>query len=97
VIASKEAVVPAIVVRNLTPETHAALKARAKRNGRSTEAEVRHILGAAVDTPDISEGLGAAIVRIAQELGVTEDDHRALAAALDEVRDRSVPEPIRFE
>jgi plasmid stability protein len=35
---------PAVTVRNLPEETHRALKLRAARNGRSTEAEIRHIL-----------------------------------------------------
>ena len=34
----------AILIRNLSPETHRALKARAARYGRSTEAEARMIL-----------------------------------------------------
>ncbi|WP_425441226.1 FitA-like ribbon-helix-helix domain-containing protein [Ruania alba] len=34
---------PAITVRKLSDETHRALKARAARHGRSTEAEVRSI------------------------------------------------------
>lgn len=38
---------PAITVRNLSPETHQGLKTRARANGRSTEAEVRAILDAA--------------------------------------------------
>lgn len=39
---------PAITVRNLSEEIHHALKVRAALNGRSTEAEIRHILAAAV-------------------------------------------------
>jgi plasmid stability protein len=35
---------PAITVRNLSEETHRALRRRAAENGRSTEAEVRAIL-----------------------------------------------------
>lgn len=35
---------PAVTVRNLPEETHRALKLRAAQNGRSTEAEIRHIL-----------------------------------------------------
>jgi antitoxin FitA len=35
---------PAITIRNLSVETHRALKVRAARHGRSTEAEVRDIL-----------------------------------------------------
>lgn len=38
----------AITIRNLPPETHRGPKARAKRNGRSAEAEVRAILENAV-------------------------------------------------
>lgn len=38
----------AITVRNLSDETHRALKARAASHHRSTEAEVRAILDAAV-------------------------------------------------
>ena len=33
-----------VTVRNLPEETHRALKLRAARNGRSTEAEIRQIL-----------------------------------------------------
>jgi plasmid stability protein len=39
---------PAVNVRNIPAETHRALKARAARHGRSTEAEIRAILEAAV-------------------------------------------------
>ena len=38
----------AVTVRNLPEETHRALKLRAARNGRSTEAEIRVILEEAV-------------------------------------------------
>jgi plasmid stability protein len=40
-----------ITVRNLPEETARALKARAARSGRSTEAEVREILNASVRPP----------------------------------------------
>jgi plasmid stability protein len=33
-----------VTIRNLPPETHRAIKARARRHGRSTEAEIREIL-----------------------------------------------------
>lgn len=42
---------PSITVRNLSEETHRALKARASAAGRSTEAEVRLILDQAVNPP----------------------------------------------
>ena len=40
-----------IVVRNLNDDVKLGLKERARRNGRSMEAEVRAILGAAVLRP----------------------------------------------
>ena len=39
---------PAVTIRNLTEETHRALKQRAAQHGRSTEAEIRSILNKAV-------------------------------------------------
>ena len=42
----------ALTVRNLPEETRRALKVRAARNGRSTEAEVRDILEQAVRPPE---------------------------------------------
>lgn len=38
----------AVTVRNLPEETHKALRVRAAKNGRSTEAEIRAILEEAV-------------------------------------------------
>ena len=58
----------AMTIRNLPDETHSALKARAKRHGRSTEAEVRAILEATVcDTAET--GLGTRIAQLAAEVG----------------------------
>jgi antitoxin FitA len=56
----------AITVRNLPEETARALKARAAQSGRSTEAEVREILTAAVMTP---VGLGTALAALGKRLG----------------------------
>jgi antitoxin FitA len=58
--------VAAITVRNLPEETARALKARAARSGRSTEAEVREILTAAVREP---VGLGTALAALGQRVG----------------------------
>ena len=41
-----------ITVRNLPDEIHRALRVRAAQNGRSTEAEIREILEAAVKPKD---------------------------------------------
>jgi plasmid stability protein len=54
----------AITVRNLSDETHRALKALAARHGRSAEAEVRAILDAAV-SPDERVRLGSLLVDLA--------------------------------
>jgi plasmid stability protein len=39
---------PAVTIRNLSPETHRALKRRARLHGSSTEGEIRLILDEAV-------------------------------------------------
>lgn len=43
---------PSITVRNLPDEVHRALRVRAAKHGRSTEAEVRGILARAVKPPE---------------------------------------------
>jgi len=42
---------PNLTIRNLPLETHRAIKARARRHGRSTEAEIREILRLAAQSP----------------------------------------------
>jgi antitoxin FitA len=44
--------VSALTIRQLDERTHARLRGRAARHGRSVEAEVRAILDAAVDLPE---------------------------------------------
>lgn len=74
----------AITIRNLSDETHRAIKARAAAHGRSAEAEVRHILDEAVaGRADI--GFGSRIVQYAAEVGGFD---------LDIERDRSESEPV---
>ncbi len=57
----------AITIRNLSAETHRALKVRAQAHGRSTEAEVRAILDTAV-APRV--GVGSLLADIGQAAGV---------------------------
>lgn len=57
---------PAVTVRNLPAATHRALKARAAEHGRSTEAEIREILQAAVEP---QARLGSELARIGKRLG----------------------------
>lgn len=57
----------AITVRNLSDETHRALKARASRHQRSTEAEVRAILDAAVASGERAR-LGSLLLDIGHQV-----------------------------
>ncbi len=77
----------AITIRNLSDETHRALRMRAAEHGRSTEAEVRAILDAAVRAPGALK-LGSALVEIFRPLGGVD---------IEIDRDRSPAEPARFE
>lgn len=74
----------AITVRGLSDETHRALKARASAHHRSTEAEVRAILDAAV-APSERVKLGSLLAEIGREAGGVD---------LDITRDRTPAEPI---
>lgn len=67
----------AIAIRNLSDATHRALKARAAASHRSTEAEVRAILDAAVAPPGRVR-VGSLLASMGQvadgvELAVTRD------------------------
>ena len=61
-----------LLVRNFDDRLKAKLQRRAKRNGRSMEAEVREILGEALrkrDSPEV--GFGTASVALFRGNGVT--------------------------
>jgi plasmid stability protein len=77
----------AIVIRNLSPETHRALQARAAQHGRSTEAEVRAILDEAV-CPTERVKLGSALAALARPLGGID---------LEIARDTTPAEPMPLE
>jgi antitoxin FitA len=83
--------VAAVTIRNLSEEVHRALKLRAARYNRSTEAEIRVILEAAVH----SEGrlrLGTSLSERSRTLGLTNEDVDVLEAGR-----RSGPaEPMRM-
>ena len=78
---------PAINVRNLSEATHRALRIRAARHGRSTEAEVRAILDEAV-RPIPSVKLGSMLSDIGAKFG-------KIGLKFD--RDRTPPGPASFE
>ena len=78
---------PAVTVRRLSAETHRALKLRARKHGRSTEAEIRAILDEAV--------AGSPVPRIGSAL--TSLGRRFHNVEIEIERDRTPAEPIRFE
>jgi plasmid stability protein len=59
---------PAVTIRNLPEATHRALKVRAARHGRSTEAEIRDIIENAV-RPQERIRLGSELAAIGREFG----------------------------
>lgn len=83
---------PAVTIRNLSDETHRALRVRAAHHGRSTEAEIREILEAAV-RPSERVKLGSLLASIGREAGLSNAD----VDVLRQVRDKTPAEPTSFE
>lgn len=75
-----------VTVRNLPDETHRALRVRAAQNGRSTEAEIREILEAAVKPKDR--------LKIGSELAAFGDKHKL---DLESERKQEPPRVASFE
>ncbi|HLZ82714.1 MAG TPA: plasmid stabilization protein [Caulobacteraceae bacterium] len=80
---------PAVTIRNLPEETHRALKVRAAQHGRSTEAEIREIIEAAV-RPASRVKLGTLLAEVGRRAGLRDED-----LVFD--RDRAPAEPPSFE
>ncbi|MGA2216905.1 MAG: Arc family DNA-binding protein [Terracidiphilus sp.] len=78
---------PAVTVRNIPEEIHRALKVRATRNGRSTEAEIRVILEEAV-SPKPRLKIGSELAAFGRRFGGIE---------LNITRDRRPIEPANFD
>lgn len=81
-----------MTIRSIPDEVHNALKARAKQNHRSAEAEVRAILEEAT-RPANRPKMGDALANLSRKAGLTNED----VAALEQVRDQTPAEPMRFE
>lgn len=81
-----------LTVRNVPEEVRRALRVRAARHGRSTEAEVRDILEQAVK-PERRVKLGSLLVDIGRRAKLTEDEF----AVFEKVRDKSPAKPLSFE
>lgn len=77
----------AITVRNLSDDTHRALRRRAAERGRSTEAEIRAILDD-IARPKDRVKMGDALIDLFRPLGGVD---------LDITRDRTPVEPLNFE
>jgi len=76
----------AVTIRNLPEATHRALKARAAKHGRSTEAEIREIIESAV-RPASRIRLGSALAKLGRRYGGIE---------LEIERDQSSVPPVRL-
>jgi antitoxin FitA len=83
---------PAVTIRNLSDETHRALRVRAAHHGRSTEAEIRDILEAAVRSHERVK-LGSLLTAIGRDAELSESDIEALQKS----RDKTPAEPMTFE
>ena len=81
-----------LTIRNLSDEVHRALRVRAAQHGRSTEAEVREILTSAVK-PEKRGRLGDALAALGRKIGLTNED----IATIEQARDKTPAEPLRFE
>jgi len=79
-----------ITVRSLSEETKSRLRVRAAQNGRSTEAEVRAILDAAVadELGATAEGLGSYFVQLFADVDTT---------GFDAHRSPEAPRPVAIE
>jgi plasmid stability protein len=84
--------VPAVTIRNLSDETHRALRVRAAHHGRSTEAEIRDIIEAAV-RPSERVKLGSLLAAIGRDAELSSSDVEALRKS----RDEAPAEPLIFE
>jgi antitoxin FitA len=76
----------AVTIRNLSEEAHRALKVRAARHGRSTEAEIREILEAAA-RPEKRLKIGSELAAFGRRFRLN----------LEPVRDPAPIEPASFE
>jgi len=81
-----------VTVRNLPDPVHRALRARAAQHGRSTEAEIRHILETTTLPPERVK-LGTRLYEIGRKVGLTDEE----AALFDSIRDNTPARAMEFE
>lgn len=82
-----------VTIRNVPDEVHRAIRIRAARHGRSTEAEIRDILERAAK-PEGRVKLGSFLAAIAREAGGLTDEEYAL---FESVRAKSPARAASFE
>jgi plasmid stability protein len=87
-----------LIVRRIADDVKERLKARAKRHGRSLEAEVRAILVEAAKTRSKprkkqEKGFGRSMAELFKGIGLTEEERRQLDQSIEEARRSN---PIRF-
>ena len=81
-----------ITIRNVPDDVHRALRVRAAQHGRSAEAEIRQILEQVVKPPKRVR-LGDALAALGRKVGLTDKD----IAVIENMRDKSPAEPMKFE
>jgi antitoxin FitA len=81
-----------LTVRNLPDDVHRALRVQAAQHGRSTEAEVREILAAAVK-PNTRVRLGDSLAELSRKTGLKNEDF----AIFEQAKHSTPAEPMRFE
>lgn len=94
-----------VVVRRLDETAKELLRARAKRRGRSLEAEIRDVLETAARDASATElgkaarekGFGTLMHERFESRGLTPREKRRLERAMDELRDRSLMGMPDFE
>ncbi|QJQ94828.1 MULTISPECIES: plasmid stabilization protein [Halomonadaceae] len=82
-----------LTIRNISDETHRALRTRAALHGHSMEAEVREILEAAV-APEERVKLGSLLADIGRQANLTEQE---FATVFGNIRDKNLARPADFE
>lgn len=81
-----------LTVRNISDETHRALRARATQHGQSMEAEVREILESAV-SPNGRVKLGSLLADVGRQARLSEEEF----AVFEQVRDKTPSRAVSFE
>ena len=81
-----------LTIRKVPDEVHRALRLRASKHGRSTEAEVRAILESAVKPPERAR-LGSLLVEMGRRARLTDEE----VAIMEDARDRAPARSVSLE